>query len=94
MAIGSMAQDVVQSDFAAPLEQGKLQWVTLDYDEPQHEHYKTDYELVSSNVVVVRRKAGLDVSYQRLDDVWTFVHDEPAFRAYVAAAVQAALDSH
>ena len=91
MAIGSMAQDVVQSQFAEPLRSGRLQWLSFDYDEPQHEHFKQDYELVSSNVVVVRRVGGKDSAWQRLDEVWDLVHDEPAFRSYVAGTIRAAL---
>lgn len=86
-----MAQEVVQQQFATELQRGRAQWLELDYDEPRNEHYKQDYELVTSSVVVVRRAAGKDVSYQRLDEVWQLVHDEPAFRSYVQQAVAANL---
>lgn len=86
-----MAHDVVDTQFAKEAEGGRLQWLELDYDQVQHEHYKQDYELVTSSVVVVRRAAGVDVAWQRLDDVWTFAHREPEFRTYVRDAIAASL---
>ncbi len=86
-----MAHDVVQRQFGGDVQCGHLQWLELDYDRPEHEHYRQDYELVSSVVVVVRREHGRDVAWQRLDEVWDLVHDETAFRAYVRDAVQRSL---
>lgn len=86
-----MAKDVVQGQFAEDVKAGRLQWLDLDYDQPEHEHYKDDYELVSSNVVVVRRSGGKDAAWQRLDEVWNLVHEEAEFRSYVRDAVARSL---
>jgi hypothetical protein len=89
--IGALSQAVVEQDFADDVAAGRVQWSSIDFEDAAYAHYTDDYELTSSNVVVVRRSGGKDVAYRRLDDVWTHYDDEPAFRAYVAAAVRDAL---
>jgi hypothetical protein len=86
-----MAQDVLRQQFAGELQAGRLQWLEVDFDEARHVHYKQDYELVTSSIVVVRRTGGADAGWQRLDEVWTLVHEEPEFRAYVRDAIARSL---
>lgn len=87
--IGELAEATVRERFGAALRSGQLQWLSLDFDQPQWAHYKQDYGLVSSNVVVVRRVAGRDAAWQRLDQVWDHAKDEPVFRRYVGDAIAA-----
>jgi len=89
--IGELAEATVRERFGDELRRGRLQWLSLDYDLPQWAHCKQDYGLVSSNVVVVRRAAGQDAAWQRLDQVWDHAKDEPVFRRYVGDAIAAGL---
>ncbi|MCK6445154.1 MAG: nitrophenyl compound nitroreductase subunit ArsF family protein [Planctomycetes bacterium] len=89
--IGALSKAVVEEEFADDVSAGRVQWSSIDFEDAAYAHYTDDYELSSSNVVVVRRSGGKDVGYRRLDDVWTHYDDEPTFRAYVAAAVRDAL---
>lgn len=91
LGIGSLSQAVVAEEFAGAIDEGRLAWSSIDFDEPGNTHYKDDYDLYSSNVVIVWREHGADVGWKGLDDVWTHYGDEPAFRAYVRAAVSEAL---
>jgi hypothetical protein len=89
--IGSLSQAVVAEDFALEESQGRVAWTSIDFEEPENAHFRDDYDLSSSNVVVVRRAGGRDLGWSRLDEVWSLHGDEPAFRAYVQAAVGEAL---
>lgn len=91
LGIGSLSQAIVEEEFAAAIDEGRLAWSSIDFDEPRNTHYKDDYDLYSSNVVIVWRQHGADVGWKGLDDVWTHYGDEPTFRAYVRAAVSEAL---
>lgn len=91
LRIGSLSQTVVEEGFADVVRAGKLQWLAIDFDEPGSRHFKDDYDLYSSNVVVVRRAGGRDVAWRRLDEVWDLYDDEPRFREYVGTAVADAL---
>ncbi|MBI5433381.1 MAG: hypothetical protein HZA52_11185 [Planctomycetes bacterium] len=89
--IGALSQSVVEQDLADEVAAGRVRWSSIDFEDAPNAHYTDDYELTSSNVVVVRRAGGKDVAYRRLDDVWTCYDDEPAFRSYVSQAVRDAL---
>ncbi len=91
LRIGSLSQAVVSEQFALEESQGRVAWTSIDFEEPGNAHYRDDYELSSSNVVVVRRAGGRDLGWSRLDEVWSLNGDEPSFRAYVQAAVSEAL---
>ena len=87
LGIGSLSQAVVDEQFGDLVREGRVSWQSIDFDAPENEHFKEDYDLVSSNVVVVRREGGRDADWRRLDDVWTYYGDEPRFREYVGDAV-------
>jgi hypothetical protein len=91
LGIGALSRAVVDEEFASEKDAGLVAWSSIDFDEPANAHFRDEYDLTSSNVVVVRREGGADVGFQRLDEVWTHYDDEPAFRAYVHAAVAEAL---
>ena len=87
LGIGSATESVVTEDFAALIEEGRVAWSSIDYDQPENQHFKDDYELVSSGVVVVKRAHGADVSWKRLDEVWELYDDVSALRETVRLAV-------
>ena len=94
VGIGALSQKVIDEEFVAEKEEGRIAWSSIDFDKPENAHFKDDYDLASSNVVVVRREHGVDVGWKRLDDVWTHYGEEPVFRSYVHAAVAEALAQH
>jgi hypothetical protein len=81
--IGKEAQTVVETNFGDDLNAGRMNWRVINFEEPAHKHFIQDYGLTTSTVVVVRRKEGRDVSWQRLDAVWDYLFEGPAMRAYL-----------
>lgn len=81
--ISKEAHALVEKDFADDLQNGRMTWQVINYDEPAHRHYVQDYGLVSSTVVVVRREHGRDATWRRLDAVWDHVFDAPAMDNYL-----------
>lgn len=93
LRIGELTESVVATEFADERAAGAVTFASIDYDLAGNEHYRDDYDLYSSNVVILRRAAGKDVSWTRLDDVWSLDDDELAFRSYVHGAIAEALVS-
>lgn len=93
LRIGELTERVVSAEFAAERSVGAVTFASIDFDRPGNEHFRDEYDLAFSNVVVVRRAAGKDVSWNRLDEVWTLNEDEAAFRTYVHAAISEAMAS-
>ena len=81
--IGTEAQTVVETNFGDDLKSGRMNWRVINFEEPANKHFIQDYGLTTSTVVAVRRKAGRDVTWQRLDAVWDHLFEGPVMRAYL-----------
>lgn len=81
--IGTEAQAVVETDFGDEVKNGRMHWRAINFEEPANKHFMQDYGLTTATVLVVERKAGRDVRWQRLDDVWDHLFEGPAMHAYL-----------
>jgi hypothetical protein len=87
--IEKMAHAIVQRDFARELQDGRLDWQVVNYQE--REDLAKRYNVASNGVVLVKLKDGKDLRAQVLKDVWVLVDDKPKFEQYVAEAIHAEL---
>jgi len=88
--IEATAKEVVETQFAKELKEGRLEWKAMNFQE--HEDLAQRYNIASSSLVIVSKHGGGDVKFENLEDVWTLVGDKPAFVAYVQKAIISALE--
>jgi hypothetical protein len=81
--IEAYANEAVTAGFAKELEEGDMEWQTVNVDEPENEHFIEDYELVTRSVVLVETLGGEQQKWVNLDKVWELVGDKPKFVEYV-----------
>lgn len=86
--IESSGLETLQERFSKDLAAGRLEWHTVNLDQPENDHYVQDFQLVTRAIVLVELKDGKQVRYKTLDKVWQLIHDENAFRAYVRDQVE------
>lgn len=91
--IESQAQEAVQEGFARELQQGKLQWRIVNYEEPGNEHFAKQYNLAAPIVVFSEIRDGRQVRWVDVPEVWQLVDDKPAFVAHVQGQLRAFLDN-
>jgi hypothetical protein len=77
------SRTAVDSFFTPALKNGKLEFMALNYDEPQYEHYWTDYKLTAQSLVLVRLTDGKQQKWENLTQIWELVGNEEQFYAYV-----------
>jgi hypothetical protein len=77
----------IDSFFVQPLKDGRLEFVTMNYDEPQNEHVWNDYQLAAQSLVLVHYKDGVQQKWENLTQIWELVGDEDQFYAYVKDGV-------
>ena len=87
------SHEAVQTAFAAEIEQDKVSWKVVNYEEPKHSHFATDYEIVSPTVVLVRMVDGKAADWRNLARVWELVGDRDAFTEYVRNETRSMLGS-
>lgn len=94
LKIERLAEETLRNEFAGALAQGELEWRVLNMEEPPNEHFATDYELVTSSLVIVDLHNGEQHAWTNMERVWELVHDEEAaFREYVANQVRTYMES-
>jgi hypothetical protein len=87
--IGTEAQAVVERTFSDDLKSGAMHWRVINFEEPANKHFIQDYGLTTSTVVIVRREAGRDIDWRRLDAVWDHLFEGPSMRAYLQKQITA-----
>ena len=79
--------------FAGPIAEKRIVWRLVNVDEPEYAHYVKDYGLFTKSVVVSEVKAGKEVRWKNLDQVWHLLRDPEGFQAYVEREVRAYLET-
>jgi len=87
MKIEKYSHTAIDSFFAQPLKDGKLEFVTMNYDEPQNEHVWNDYKLAAQSLVLVHYQNGVQLKWENLTQIWELVGDEDQFYTYVRDGV-------
>jgi len=90
--IEKFAHESLSEDFAEELASGAIEWRVLNMDKPANDHLATDFELVTSSVVLARMENGARTDWKNLSRVWDLVHDEEEFKAYIEERTSAFLE--
>jgi len=88
--IEARAKDIVQTKFANELKSGRLEWKTANFQE--NDALAKRYNISTSTLVLIQRKDGKDVRFEKLEDVWKLVDDRPAFISYVQGKIKSYLE--
>jgi hypothetical protein len=85
--IEAYAHETVADAFAVDLEARRLEWRTVNVEEPANQHFIRDFQLYTRSVVVVDAKN--PKRFKVLDRVWQLVRDKAAFQKYVEQEIRA-----
>ncbi len=93
LKIEELTNATMTTRFAGPIAEKRVVWRLVNVDEPKHAHYVKDYGLFTKSVVVSEVKAGKEVRWKNLDQVWPLLRDPEAFQSYVEKEVRAFLET-
>ncbi len=83
-AIEQYAKEAVENAFKKELETGKLEFKSVNVEEPQNEHFIQDFQLSTRCVVVEWNVDGKSQDWKRLEKVWDLVHgDKTRYYNYI-----------
>jgi hypothetical protein len=91
--IENFSHDAVHASFAEELAQGKVVWRVVNYEQPENGHFATDFELLSSSIVLVRTADGKMMDWRNLERVWELVGNRDAFTEYIRNETRSMLGS-
>jgi hypothetical protein len=81
--IEAYAEEAIRTSFASELASGKLEWQTVNVDEPENMHFVQDYQLVTRSLVLVGEEKDVQESWKNLEKIWELVHTKQEFTDYV-----------
>lgn len=90
--IEALSRDAIKSGFSRELDDRRLQWELVNYEQPQNQHYIQAYRLFSNSLVVVNIKDGRQTEWKNLGRVWELLGSRDAFTKYVQDEVRAYLE--
>ena len=92
LAIEADAEEALKDACPEALATGRLEWRTVNVEEPANERFVKDYQLTESSLVLVYTEDGAQEEWRKLERVWDLVGDELEFKAYVEAEASVFLE--
>jgi thioredoxin 1 len=93
LEIEKYSRNVMIETFGDQLEADRLEWRAHNMEQPDYEHFQTDFELSTSSLVLVRLADGAIAEWKVLGDVWKLVEIPEDLQDYVEAETRAFLDA-
>lgn len=85
------AQEAVQLAFVKELAEGRIEWRSVNFDEPANAHFKKDYLVDTPSLVLARMEGDKQVAWEVLKETFVFVtsNDKDGFFGYLQGRVRA-----
>jgi len=82
------AHEAIQEAFPDELQQGIVQWKSINLASAENRHFATEYQLYSRTLVLVKVRDGRQAAYNNLMDGWQLIEDRAALKRYVQSEVR------
>jgi hypothetical protein len=76
-------KESVDSNFADEIENEKIVFSLVNFDEPENSHFKEDYGLYTKSVVISKRLGAKELEWKNLDKIWKLVRNKEQYLAYI-----------
>jgi len=77
------AREVIETNFKEALSSGKLEFKTVNVEDPGNEHFVDDYKLYTKALIISMSTGAKEVKFKNLDKIWEFIHNRKKFMEYV-----------
>lgn len=81
--IESYSKEAVEALFTEGPKNGKLEWKSINTDRSENKHYKKEYRLFSSALVISDERDGKQSEWKNLEKIWQLVGDKDRFIKYI-----------
>lgn len=87
LTIEKFSKAAILEDLAAEVNSGRLGFRMVNYEEKEHAHFATDFQLYTKSLVITEMDGDQILRWQNLPRVWELLGDEAAFRTYVKQGI-------
>lgn len=86
------AETTIKDHFQQQIENGELDWRTVNVDKPENKHFVKDFNLYTKSVVIVEQKDGETLRWKNLEKVWRLLRDQEKYADYVRSEIQSFME--
>lgn len=83
MKLETYTKEALKTYFKNELDTQLILWKTINVDQPENQHFITDFELSAKMVVLAELQNGTITRWKKLNDIWQLVGDKVAFIQYI-----------
>ncbi len=86
--IENFTKELVTTKYSTPI---AMKYLALNIEDSENEHFKKDFNLKFSSVVIAKSKKGEIEKYKNLDSIWTYSDNKFNFFKYADSEIQSFL---
>lgn len=83
LTIEMYALEAIETGFPDALKEGRIEFLPVNIETPENEHFIDDFQLAARTVVLERIVGGKPKDYVNLNRVWELVGDKDAYITYI-----------
>lgn len=88
ITLEALCHEAIERGFSKELNEGVLEWLAVNVDEPENEHFVDRFQLYAQSLVVERYMDGQPGDWKNLEKIWDLMDSEEAFMNYVQSEVK------
>jgi len=83
----TLTKEVIEESFKHQLENGIIEFKSVNIETDAHKHFVEDYRLVTKSVVLALSDKDGQVEWKNMDKIWTLVRNTEKFKSYMKEGV-------
>ena len=88
LKVGAAVEAALESGFAAELQDGRLEWVMIDFQGPRNQAYTNAFRITGPSLILMDSQNGKVTNWKPLPRAWGLVGNQPALFQYVQTEVR------
>ncbi len=91
--VGAYLQEAVQAGFPSQVQDGSVQLLAVDFQDPRNQQYAQAYRVTGPLLVVLDVRDGKVAAWKPVPKVWSLLAKRPEFFRHVQMEIQGYLDA-
>lgn len=83
LSIEQQTQKALEAGFIDEIDNGRIEWRSVNIEEAGNEHFEKDFALAGSALILAETAGDAAPRWKNLERVWELVEDPSAFEIYV-----------
>lgn len=83
LTIEEFVKNTILTKFSKNLEDSTLTMSSIDFQQPENEHFQDDYQFDVQTLIISKKIDGKEIKWKNLDKIWDYSDDFKKFQKYI-----------